>query len=84
MTDIVLPVHLGHSPEQNVYQGAEAIAKSLGTSRKAVLRWKKAGAPILKIGGKYQCSYHDLWGWLKNNEKNLYPKKKAKSQKPVN
>lgn len=70
--DAVLPIHLGHSPDKNEYQGAEAIAKALGVSRRTVLRWKKAGAPVFLVGGKYQCRYDEIWDWIKNNEKNLY------------
>ena len=76
--DIVLPIHLGHSPDKNEYQGAEAIAKAIGVSRRTVLRWKLAGAPIYLVGKKYQCRYDELWDWMKENEKTLY------SQKPVN
>lgn len=72
--DIVLPIHLGHSPDKNEYQGAEAIAKALGVSRRTVLRWKKAGAPIYLVGGKYQCRYDKLWDWIAGNEKRLYRK----------
>ena len=77
MTDIVLPVHLGHSPEKGEYQGAEAIARAIGVHRRTILRWKKAGAPIYLVGGKYQCRYDKLWEWVSINEKELYlePKK---------
>jgi phage terminase Nu1 subunit (DNA packaging protein) len=85
MSDIVLPVHLGHSTDdkgntdKRIYQGAEAIAKTFGVSRRTVLRWKRAGAPIYKLGGrggtKYQCQYAELWAWIRKNEKKLYLKK---------
>jgi len=78
MTDIVLPVHLGHSPDKGEYQGAEAIAKAIGVHRRTILRWKRAGAPIYRLGKKYQCRYDELWSWIAENEKTLY------SQKPVN
>ncbi len=66
--------HLGHSPDKNAHQGAEAIGKAFGASRQAVLRWEKLGAPIVKIGGKYQCEHSELWEWLKANKKRLYEK----------
>lgn len=72
--DIVLPIHLGHSPDKNEYQGAEAIAKAIGVSRRTVLRWKMTGAPIYLVGGKYQCQYDELWHWIAGNEKRLYRK----------
>jgi phage terminase Nu1 subunit (DNA packaging protein) len=83
----VLPVHLGHSTEEGVYNGADAIAKTFGASRQAVMRWVKLGAPIVKIGGKYQCQHAELWEWLKENKNHLYPKKESKtdiSEKHVN
>ena len=76
--DIVLPIHLGHSPDKNEYQGAEAIAKAIGVSRRTVLRWKRAGAPIYLVGRKYQCRYDELWNWMKKNEKTLYPENPVK------
>jgi len=85
MADIVLPIHLGHAPneegktDKKQYQGAEAIAKTFGVSRRTILRWKQAGAPIYKIGGrggtKYQCRYDEIWDWIGKNEKTLYLKK---------
>ena len=67
--DIVLPIHLGHSPDKNEYQGAEAIAKTFGVSRRTILRWKSEGAPIFLVGKKYQARYDELWDWMKENEK---------------
>ena len=61
--DIVLPVHLGHSPDKTEYQGAEAIARAIGVSRRTIIRWKRAGAPI----------YDELWEWIASHEKRLYP-----------
>ena len=85
--DIVLPIHLGHSPDKNEYQGAEAIAKAIGVSRRTVLRWKRAGAPIYLVGGKYQCRYDKLWDWIAANEKRLYGAdqsgKSGRSENPV-
>ena len=75
MSDIILPIHLGHSPDKSEYQGAEAIAKVFGISRRTILRWKKAGAPIYRIGGKYQCRYDMLWDWIEKNAKSLERKK---------
>jgi hypothetical protein len=70
--DIVLPVHLGHSEEKGVAQGAEAIARTLGVHRQTILRWKRKGAPIFLVGRKYQCRYDDLWEWVKGHEDDLY------------
>ena len=89
MPDIVLPVHLGHSEDEVDEQGAMAIARAIGVSRRTILRWKNAGAPIYLVGKKYQCRYDDLWKWIAANEKILYVKEpkereKRKSKKPVN
>ena len=74
MTNPVTAIHLGHSEDKREQQGAEAIAKVFGVSRPTILRWKRAGAPIYLIGGKYQSRYDELWAWISANEKNLYPK----------
>ena len=66
------PLHLGHSPDKQQCQGAAAIARYIGVSRRTILRWKKAGAPIYLIGGKYQCRYDDLWAWIAAHETTLY------------
>ena len=88
MADIILPVHLGHSQDKDEYQGAEAIARAIGVHRNTILRWKRAGAPIVLIGKKYQCRYDELWEWIRKNEKNLYSEaeeeKQGKKQNPVN
>jgi transposase len=76
MADIVLPIHLGHSPDKGEYQGAEAIAKAFGVSRRTIMRWKKAGAPIYLIGRKYQGRYDKIMAWIEKNEKGLYGKPK--------
>ncbi len=65
-------VYLGHSADRNECQGAEAIAKAFGVSRRTIIRWKRVGAPIYLVGGKYQCRYDDLWAWIGRNEKTLY------------
>ncbi len=67
-----IPVHLGHSKDGKGAQGAEAIAKTFGVHRVTVMRWKKAGAPIVLVGRKYQCRYDELWTWIGRNEKRLY------------
>jgi predicted site-specific integrase-resolvase len=72
VADIILPVHLGHSPKKDEYQGAEAISKAIGVHRRTILRWKRAGAPIYLVGGKYQCRYDELWAWIGEHEKILY------------
>ncbi len=70
--DVMLPVHLGHSADKNEYQGAEAIAKAFGVSRRTIMRWKRKNAPIYLVGGKYQCRYDELWKWIGQHEKKLY------------
>lgn len=76
--DIVLPIHLGHSPDKTEYQGAEAIARAIGVSRRTIMRWKRAGAPICLVGGKYQCRYDELWEWIAAHEQRLYPQMEQK------
>lgn len=44
--------------------GADEIAKTFGVSRETVALWARKGAPIRKIGRKYQARYHELWGWV--------------------
>jgi hypothetical protein len=87
--NIVLPIHLGHSEEEDNEQGAQAIARAVGVSRRTILRWKNAGAPIYLVGRKYQCRYDDLWNWIAANEKILYVKERrtrkiGKIKKAVN
>jgi predicted site-specific integrase-resolvase len=84
MADIILPIHLGHSAEKGVYQGAEAIAKAVGVSAKTIKRWKKKGAPIYLVGRKYQCRYDKLWDWIASNESILYSKGSRKIKKAKN
>ena len=67
MADIFLAGHLGHCPDREACQGAEAIAGQFGVSRKTVMAWRRAGAPIYLIGRKYQCRGEELWGWLAAN-----------------
>ncbi|MDR1947604.1 MAG: helix-turn-helix domain-containing protein [Desulfovibrio sp.] len=59
-------VHLGVRDRPDESAGAEAIAAAFGVSRRMVYAWVRAGAPIVRIGKRYQCSYSELWKWLQN------------------
>lgn len=45
--------------------GAEEIAAVFMVKVDAVREWQRNGAPIVRIGKRYQANYHDLWEWLK-------------------
>lgn len=55
---IFAPVHL---------RGAEEIAQVFGVTVDRVREWRRKGAPIVRIGKRYQASYFDLWEWLKSS-----------------
>ena len=58
---IVVPVHLA---------GCEAIADCFLVNRKAVRAWKRAGAPIVVIGGRLTAEYNMLMNWHINHSLN--------------
>ena len=55
---VFVPVHM---------KGADEIAAVFGVSRNTVSRWVQKGAPIRRIGKKYQAQYAQLWDWLVDN-----------------
>ena len=55
---VFVPVHM---------KGADEIAAVFGVSRDTVTQWVHRGAPIRKIGKKYQAQYAQLWNWLMDN-----------------
>jgi len=55
---VFVPIHM---------KGADEIAAVFGVSRDTVTQWVQKGAPICRIGKKYQAQYAQLWGWLMEN-----------------
>ena len=55
---VYVPVHM---------KGADEIASVFGVSRETVIKWAKYGAPIRRIGKKYQARYDQLWDWILEN-----------------
>lgn len=55
---VYVPIHI---------KGAGEIAAIFGVARETVIRWAKDGAPIRKIGKKYQARYDQLWNWILEN-----------------
>ena len=55
---VYVPVHM---------KGAGEIASVFGVKRETVVQWHKDGAPIRKIGKKYQAQYGQLWDWILEN-----------------
>jgi hypothetical protein len=51
---LLAPVHLA---------GCQAIADCFLVNRATVRQWKKAGAPIVKIGGRLTAEYNMLMNW---------------------
>ena len=49
-------------------QSMEVIAQTFGVKTGTVKGWRDKGAPILRIGKRFQASYFDLWEWLKRQE----------------
>lgn len=49
-------------------KGAEEIAEVFGVKVDTVRKWQRDGAPIIRIGKKFQASYFDLWMWLKDQQ----------------
>ena len=43
----------------------QKIAETFGVSRKKVVTWFKCGAPIYRLGDRYQANYNELWTWVK-------------------
>ena len=42
----------------------QKIADTFGVSRKKVVAWFKDGAPIYRLGERYQANYNELWTWI--------------------
>lgn len=55
---VFVPLHM---------KGADEIAQVFGVSRETVVQWAKDGAPIRKVGKKYQAQYGQLWDWILEN-----------------
>jgi hypothetical protein len=51
----MLPIHLS---------SCQVIAENLMVNRATVRKWKAAGAPIARIGGRLTCEYNSLMAWL--------------------
>lgn len=57
--------------QQRHFRGLNEVADFFKVSTDTVREWRKAGAPFILIGKKWQASYDDIWEWLKNeNSKN--------------
>lgn len=57
-TLVYVPVHM---------KGAQEIADVFGVHRSRILDWKEKGAPIKRVGKKYQANYGELWPWVRDN-----------------
>ena len=42
----------------------EAIMGIFGVSKDTVARWRRDGAPIIRIGRELHAHYEQLWAWL--------------------
>lgn len=49
------------------FKGVHEVARYFGVSPETVRGWKEEGAPFYLIGKKWQCSYYEMWEWLKKN-----------------
>ena len=58
LDDALEGVHLCH------LKGGNVIGKVFGVSRKTLVGWARAGAPLAVVGKKYQANYYVLLQWL--------------------
>ncbi len=51
-------------PAYGILPDRDAIRRAFGVSKETVAAWRRAGAPIIWVGRRYQARYDALWGWL--------------------